>query len=171
MYHRDVSGGLYLRAGSDLQLGQPECQTRPAHCSGSDSGARSGDVREGRGGEHRPAELRLVPLLDAGGDGDWKYYAKNEPSLSQDAVKQFAGRGVRAVGSDTIACDTSVITGEEMDSYAHYMCWLPSHILIIEELRNLDQLPEECYFVATSLKIKNGSGSPIRSFALVPSQT
>ena len=123
------------------------------------------------------AEAEDIVLLNYGWfrywtlGGDWKYYAKNEPGLSQDAVKLFADRGVRAVGSDTIACDTPVIAGEEMESYAHHMYWLPNHILIIEELRNLDQLPEECYFVATPLKIKNGSGSPIRPFALVPRQT
>lgn len=61
--------------------------------------------------------------------------------------------------------------GQYMESYAHHMCWLPNYILIIEELRNLDQLPEECHFVATPLKIKNGSGSPIRPFSLVPRQT
>lgn len=100
--------------------------------------------------------------------GDWKFYAKNEPGLAEDAVKLFAQRKVRAVGSDTIACDTPVIAGEELESYAHHMYWLPNHILIMEELKNLGELPVECYFVATPLKIKNGSGSPIRPFALVP---
>lgn len=103
--------------------------------------------------------------------GDWKYYAKNEPGLAEDAVALFAERKVRAVGSDTIACDTPVIAGEELESYAHHMHWLPNHILIMEELQNLEKLPEECYFVAVPLKIKNGSGSPIRPFALVPRET
>ncbi|MDO4269491.1 MAG: cyclase family protein [Eubacteriales bacterium] len=100
--------------------------------------------------------------------GDWKYYAKNEPGLAEDAVRLFAERKVRAVGSDTIACDTPVIAGEELESYGHHMHWLPNHILIMEELQNLDRLPVRCYFIAVPLKIKNGSGSPIRPFALVP---
>lgn len=99
---------------------------------------------------------------------DWKYYAKNEPGLAEDAVRLFAQRGVRAVGSDTIACDTPVIAGEELESYGHHMHWLPNHILIMEELQNLERLPARCYFIAAPLKIKNGSGSPIRPFALVP---
>ena len=99
---------------------------------------------------------------------DWKYYAKNEPGLAEDAVRLFRERGIRAAGSDTIACETPVIAGEEMESYAHHVHWLPNHILMIEELKNLDKLPTVCYFVATPLKIKNGSGSPIRPFALVP---
>ncbi|MDY3618762.1 cyclase family protein [Agathobaculum sp.] len=100
--------------------------------------------------------------------GDWKFYAKNEPGLAEDAVRLFAERRVRAVGSDTIACDTPVIAGEEMESYGHHVHWLPNHILIMEELQNLDKLPVRCYFIATPLKIKNGSGSPIRPFAFVP---
>ena len=101
-------------------------------------------------------------------NGDWKYYAKNEPGLAEDAVRMVRERGIRAAGSDTIACETPVIAGEEMESYAHHVHWLPNHILMIEELKNLDKLPTVCYFVATPLKIKNGSGSPIRPFALVP---
>ncbi len=100
--------------------------------------------------------------------GDWLYYAKNEPGLSEDAVRMFAERGIRAVGSDTIACDTPVINGEELESYGHHMHWLPNKILIMEMLQNLDKLPIRSYFIATPLKIKNGSGSPIRPFALVP---
>lgn len=101
-------------------------------------------------------------------DRDWKFYATNEPGLGEDAVKLFADRKVRAVGCDTIACDTPVKDGYEMLSYGHYRHWLPNGILIIEELRNLKELPVRFYFVAAPLKIKNGSGSPIRPFALVP---
>ena len=99
---------------------------------------------------------------------EWLYYAKNEPGLDEDACKLFYDRKVRAVGSDTIACDTPVDDGYEHYSYGHLNYWLPNEILIMEELMNLDKLPSECYFVATPLKIKNGTGSPIRPFALVP---
>jgi len=98
---------------------------------------------------------------------DWKYYAANEPGLAEDAVRLFAERKVRAVGSDTIACDTPVIAGEELESYGHHVHWLPNHILIMEELKNLDKLPVRSFFIAVPLKIKNGSGSPIRPFVLV----
>lgn len=100
--------------------------------------------------------------------GNWRYYATNEPGLSEDAVRLFAERHIRAVGSDTIACDTPVIHGEELESYGHHMHWLPNKILIMEMLQNLDKLPLRSYFIAVPLKIKNGSGSPIRPFALVP---
>ena len=99
---------------------------------------------------------------------EWKYYAKNSPGLSQEAAQLFFERKVKAVGSDTIACDTPVLDGEEYHSYGHHNYWLPNRILMMEELENLDKLPSRCYFMAIPLKIKNGSGSPIRPLALVP---
>ena len=46
-------------------------------------------------------------------DNTWKYYALNEPGLSQEACALFAERQIRAIGSDTIACDTPVKDGYE----------------------------------------------------------
>ncbi|MDO4270273.1 MAG: cyclase family protein [Eubacteriales bacterium] len=98
---------------------------------------------------------------------EWKYYATNEPGFDEDAVKLFADRKVKAVGSDTIACDTPVQDGYEMKSFGHQNYWLPNEIFIMEMLHNLDRLPMRCYFAALPLKIKNGSGSPIRPTAIV----
>ena len=100
-------------------------------------------------------------------DAEWKYYALNEPGLSEDACELFAERGVKAVGSDTIACDTPVIDGEELLSYGHKKYWLPNEIFIMEMLMNLEQVPRRSYFMALPLKIKNGSGSPIRPIVIV----
>ena len=47
----------------------------------------------------------------------WKQYAMGEPGLSEDAVALFAERKVKAVGSDTIACDTPMTNGIEDFSY------------------------------------------------------
>ena len=99
---------------------------------------------------------------------DWQYYSKNEPGLSEDAVELLAERKVRAVGFDNISSDMPIKDGVEFSSTGHYKHWLPNNILLIEELTNLDLLPSRCFFVAIPLKIKGGSGSPIRPFALVP---
>lgn len=101
-------------------------------------------------------------------DGGWQYYAKNEPGLSEEAVKLIAERGVRAVGFDTISSDMPIKEGVEYPSTGHYEHWLPRGILLVEELKNLTLLPARCYFIAIPLKIKNGSGSPVRPMALVP---
>jgi arylformamidase len=100
-------------------------------------------------------------------DSNWKYYGMNEPGLDEGACELFAERKVRAVGSDTVACDTPVENGNEHYSYGHHKSFLPNHIFIMEMLMNLSELPRRSYFVAVPLKIKNGSGSPIRPFAIV----
>jgi kynurenine formamidase len=40
-------------------------------------------------------------------------------------------------------------------------------VYIVENLKNLDRLPPFCLFLALPLKIKGGSGSPVRAVALV----
>ena len=98
-----------------------------------------------------------------------KFYSLNEPGLEEAAVKLFAERKVRAVGSDTVGCESPIKDGVFLDSgHGHDTYWLKNHILIMEILMNLDKLPPRCYFLALPLKIKNGSGSPIRPIALVP---
>ncbi len=99
-------------------------------------------------------------------DKGWKFYAMNEPGLDEDAVAMFADRKVKAVGSDTAACDTPVADGVEMKSFGHQTYWLPNEIFIIEMLMNLDKIPMRSFFIALPLNIKNGSGSPIRPIVL-----
>jgi kynurenine formamidase len=101
-------------------------------------------------------------------DSGWRFFATNEPGLDESAVKLLADRGVKAVGADTIAVDKGMKDGVESMDWGHTKYWLPRGILIIEMLDNLDKLPQRCLFVALPLKIKNGSGSPIRPVAWVP---
>ena len=81
----------------------------------------------------------------------------------------FKDRGIRAIGCDTVACDMAVVDGVGLDTTGHTHHWLPNAILIIEMLTNLDQLSLRSLFVATPLKIKEGSGSPIRPLAFCES--
>ena len=59
----------------------------------------------------------------------------------------------------------AVIDGVGQETTGHTTHWLPNGILIIEMLTNLDKLSPRSRFVATPLKIKEGSGSPIRPLA------
>lgn len=114
-----------------------------------------------------------IALLDFGwmqywaSDANWKHYALDVPGLSEDAAALFAERKVKAVGTDTIACDTPIVNGKEYFSYSHKKYWLPNGILMMKMLANLDKLPTRSYFMAIPLKIKNGSGSPIRPLAFI----
>jgi len=51
--------------------------------------------------------------------------------------------------------------------YSNMPHW-PNGIFIIEGLYNLAQVPTTFYFMAFPLKIKGGSGSPLRPIALFP---
>ena len=122
----------------------------------------------------KPGEIALLhygweKYWGIGEKGD--YYSLNEPGLNEAAAALFAERRVKAVGSDTVGCDSPIKDGVFLGSgYGHDTYWLKNHILIMEVLMNLDKLPPRCYFLALPLKIKNGSGSPIRPIALIPKE-
>lgn len=93
------------------------------------------------------------------------WFVKNAPGIREDAIVYFKERGIRAIGCDTVACDMAVIDGVGQETTGHTTHWLPNSILIIEMLTNLDKLSLRSLFVAMPLKIKEGSGSPIRPMA------
>ena len=101
-----------------------------------------------------------------GRDAHW--YASNQPGLSEEAVRLFQERGVKAVGADTLACETALKDGVELAAYGHNKHWLPNGIYIVEELANLGSLPNEVFFMALPLNIVQGSGSPVRAIAFLP---
>lgn len=70
---------------------------------------------------------------------------------------------VKAVGTDALAIDAFTTT-----DYPAHRTLLSRGILVIENLNNLGSLPPFSYFMALPLKIKGGSGSPIRAVAFKP---
>lgn len=119
------------------------------------------------------AKEGYIALLNFGWEKYWtsdvksKYYSTNAPGFDESAAKLLYERGIKAVGSDTIACDQPLRDGHVSFSYGHEVYWLPNDILMMESLINLDELPLYSYFIALPLNIKNGSGSPIRPIALI----
>jgi kynurenine formamidase len=97
---------------------------------------------------------------------NWAWYGKNSPGLEEDACAYLADKKIRAVGCDTVACDIAVVDGKASDGPGHIKYFLPNGILIVECLTNLSRLKSECFFVTMPLKIKGGSGSPVRALAL-----
>jgi arylformamidase len=97
---------------------------------------------------------------------DWSWYGSNSPGLEEGACEYLASKKIRAVGCDTVACDLAVVNGKPLGSPGHLKYFLPNNILIVECLTNLGRLKSECFFVTMPLKIKGGSGSPIRVLAL-----
>jgi kynurenine formamidase len=66
------------------------------------------------------------------------------------------------VGTDCLGIDSSATT----DLGAHFTL-LERGILIVENLRNLSAVPTVFLLLTLPLKIRDGSGSPIRAVGLV----
>jgi kynurenine formamidase len=86
--------------------------------------------------------------------------------MTEAAVELLASRKPKAVGADTIACETPIVDGVPGGNPGHMKHWLPNGILILECVANLERLPNRVFFAALPLPIANGSGSPLRPIAL-----
>lgn len=87
------------------------------------------------------------------------------PGLSEEAARLLAEeRQIAAVGLDTASLDY----GQSKDFIAHRIL-LGKNIPGFENVANLEQLPATgATVIALPMKIRNGSGGPLRIVALVP---
>lgn len=87
------------------------------------------------------------------------------PGLHQDAARWLAEtRRVKAVGIDTASIDYGQSTLYE----THRMLY-ERDIPAFENLTNLDRLPARgAFIVALPMKIKGGTGAPLRAIAMIP---
>lgn len=86
------------------------------------------------------------------------------PGLSPDAATWLAeNRNINAIGLDTPSIDY----GQSTEFMAHrILC--SNDLTVYENLANLDKLPENgSFIIALPMKIKGGSGSPLRIVAIV----
>jgi arylformamidase len=91
------------------------------------------------------------------------WWIRNAPGLAADACEYLVEHGVSAVGSDTATCDTALVDGVITSSIGHSTAFLPAEILIFETLIGLAAAPSRGIFVGLPLRIRGGSGSPIRA--------
>lgn len=96
-----------------------------------------------------------------------RFYVTNQPGLSEGAVRLIHERGAKALGSDNTNTEGAMKAGVMPSAPAHDRWFLPNGLPLIESLANLGRLPPRCLFIALPLKIKGGSGSPIRPVAVV----
>jgi kynurenine formamidase len=100
---------------------------------------------------------------------DWdkrRYWADYNAGLDEDACDYLAGKGIKAICSDTVACDIAIVAGEIQSDFGHKVYFLPDNILICEAFANLAAIPPTGLFLALPLKIDQGSGSPLRPVAM-----
>jgi len=119
-------------------------------------------------GQHGALEARDIVLFNFGWSRHWKLrpedarYTQDWPGVSTDAAEYLVQKSVGAVGVDTLSPDPpAALAADPIHPYV-----LEKQVLIIENLANLDKLPDFFLFAALPLKIAGGSGSPIRAVAL-----
>lgn len=119
--------------------------------------------------QHGPIHTGDIVLFDFGWSANWKlrpnnqHYVENWPGVGMDAAEYLLAKSVAAIGVDTLSPDNP----EALRSRPVHPVILEKQVLIIENLCNLDQLPDFFIFMAFPLKIREGSGSPVRAVALV----
>jgi kynurenine formamidase len=129
----------------------------------------SGDFIENWEEKHGPLEAGDIVLFNFGWSEHWQLrprderYTKDWPGVSPDAAKYLVKKSVAALGVDTLSPDPpAALASNPIHPYV-----LERQVLIIENLTNLDRLPDFFLFVAAPLKIRGGSGSPIRALAII----
>ena len=87
------------------------------------------------------------------------------PGLAPEAAEWLVkNRKIKAVGLDTASIDR----GQSTDFGSH-VALMSENIPAFENVANLDQLPVKgATVIALPMKIKNGSGAPLRIIALLP---
>lgn len=87
------------------------------------------------------------------------------PGLHPDAAKWLAAsKKIRAVGLDTASIDRGQST-----NFESHVALMTNNIPAFENVANLDKLPPAGFYVfAFPMKIKGGSGAPLRIVALIP---
>lgn len=90
-------------------------------------------------------------------------YLDDWPGVSMEAAEYLISKPVAALGVDTLSPDSP----DALRTNPIHPVVLEKQVLIIENLTNLDQLPDFFLFVALPLKIRGGSGSPLRAVALI----
>jgi kynurenine formamidase len=87
------------------------------------------------------------------------------PGLHPEAARWLAqNRSVKAVGLDTPSIDYGQST-----LFESHRALFEKNVPAFENLANLDQLPlKDFYLIALPMKIKGGSGGPLRVIAILP---
>lgn len=119
--------------------------------------------------EHGALQAGDIVVFDFGWAAHWrlrpddKRYLADWPGVGMDAAEYLIEKSVAALGVDTLSPDPPAALARN----PIHPVVLEKQVLIIENLTNLGQLPDFFVFLALPLKIRAGSGSPLRAVALV----
>jgi kynurenine formamidase len=125
------------------------------------------------GGEPQPGS---VVLVRTGWDELWDdppaflSVEAGAPGVALDGARWLSDRGIRASGCDTVAFEQ--VPSPSLDVHVHLLIDQGISIMEAMNLRPLVQAQVwNFFFMAAPLRIKGGTGSPIRPLAFVPQRT
>jgi len=116
---------------------------------------------------HEPLRPGQAAVFSFGWERLWeklpqgKAYLESWPGITREAASYLVERGVRLAGTDCLGIDGSATK----DLGAHFAL-LENRTLIVENLRGLEALPPKFLLLTLPLKIRDGTGSPIRAVAM-----
>ena len=93
---------------------------------------------------------------------DKKQYYVGYPTLTKEAANYIANTNIKGIGIDMLSVDrydTSVFE-------VHHILFEKGKI-IIENLTNLENVPEKFLFIAAPFKYNDADGAPVRAIAIV----
>lgn len=97
---------------------------------------------------------------------EYYFQESGQPGLNLEGAKWLSERGIRMVGSDTYCVE--VRPDPESPVHVHMLVEKGIHLLEIAHLEELSRTKTyEFLFVALPLKIRGGTGSPVRPVAIV----
>jgi kynurenine formamidase len=100
---------------------------------------------------------------------DTKDYFDDCPTLTTEAARWLTKFKLKGIGLDAFSVD-KIISAQKVtpDTLPNHYILLGKEILLIENLTNLDKLPDSVFsFQCLPLKIENADGSPIRAIAMI----
>lgn len=108
----------------------------------------------------------------AGSEADFLNMDENgphSPGPTAEAIRYLIGKGILGWGAETIGTDAGSAGGMDPPFPAHNLLHAANRYGLAS-LANLDRLPPKgAILIAAPLKIVEGTGSPVRALALVPS--
>jgi len=110
----------------------------------------------------RPGDIVLLYSDNARNYGSEAYWTGwSYPDA--DASRALIERGISAIGFDGPSADPVDSTTFDL-----HRIWLGSGRMILENVSNLDRLPERSQVVVAPMKVAAANGAPARIFALLP---
>ena len=115
---------------------------------------------------HIPDQLPNMVCIPTGWD---QYFhtprRERHPYIEIGLAEELWQLGTRVLGVDTLSPDP---TAEAADTFPVHQFWLGNGGIIIENLRNLTQLPLQVQMSMLPLPLQGLDGSPIRAVAWIP---